>query len=162
MDKSRAAFPGSFDPPTLGHIDIINRACSLFEKVYVVIAVNPLKSYLFSAEERKQMLSAVFEDNKKIEVIVWNGLTADFVKQFNVGVIVRGFRNDVDEKYERELCRVYKESCPQLDFLLLKADPKFKDISSTLVKESAYKGSDLSGFVPYSVNCEVLKKISVC
>ncbi len=162
MDKSRAAFPGSFDPPTLGHIDIINRACNFFEKVYVVIAVNPIKSYMFSSDERRQMLTDIFKENKKIEVIVWDGLTVDFLKKFNVGVIVRGFRNKVDEKYERNLFSVYKASCPQLDFMLLKSDPIYEDISSTLVKEKACKGFDFNSFVPDSVNCEIVKKISVC
>lgn len=162
MDKRIAMLPGSFDPPTSGHIDIINRACEIFEKVYVVIAVNDAKSYMFTSDERKSMLDDIFCNNNKIEVIVCNGLTVEFAKLYNVGVIIRGLRNVNDFIYESDLGNSYKSSCPELEIMYFAAAPEYKNLSSTDVKNSAFKGSDLYNSVPEIVKHEIVKKVVVC
>ena len=93
---TKAVFPGSFDPPTLGHLNVIERASSLFDQIDVVVAVNPEKKYLFSAEERVEMLSKLTEKYKNVSINTWNSLIVDYAEKNNANVLLRGIRNATD------------------------------------------------------------------
>ncbi len=162
MDNTVAMFPGSFDPPTSGHIDIINRACNLFRKVFVVIGVNDSKSYLFSSEERKNMLCSVFSGNEKVEVVVWYGLSVDFAKVHNIGVMIRGIRDISDCKYELDMFETNKNLFPDIDVIFLPSNPMYKTVSSSAVKKLASEFEDYSSAVPECILSELSKKLRSC
>ena len=160
MNKKIAMLPGSFDPPTLGHLDIIERSAALYDKVYVVIADNIAKKTLFTAQERKQMLEDILSGYSNIEVAIWSGLVVDFAKENNVGVIVRGVRAMNDFGYELELAMTYKQMLPEVEVLFIPTDPKYFLIRSSSIKEMAVFGADISKMVPASVLKEVDKKVN--
>ncbi len=156
-----AMFPGTFDPPTLGHIDIIKRTSGLFEKLYVVVANNPSKNTLFSAEERKQLLVDILKDYKNIEVVIWNGLTVDFAKENNVQIMIRGVRTSSDFDYEFELAETNKILYPSIEVLFMPTNPKYFLIRSSSIKEMAAFGADVSNMVPKEVIKAMKMKLKV-
>ena len=160
MNKKIAMLPGSFDPPTLGHLDIIERSAALYDKIYVVIADNIAKKTLFTAQERKQMLEEILSGYSNIEVAIWSGLVVDFAKKLDVGVIVRGVRAMNDFGYELELAMTYKQMLPEVEVLFIPTDPKYFLIRSSSIKEMAVFGADISKMVPASVLKEVDKKVN--
>lgn len=155
MSPLTGMIPGSFDPPTRGHIDLITRASLLCENLYVVIACNPEKKYLFSSAERKEMLEQILAGYKNIKVCIWNGMVVDFAKENSVGLIFRGVRNMDDFEYETELSNAYKSMMPEIEVAFLLSKPEMITISSTAVRKKVLNGSDVSAFVPE----EVLKMI---
>ena len=160
MNRKIAMLPGSFDPPTLGHLDIIERSAALYDKIYVVIADNIAKKTLFTAQERKQMLEDILSGYSNIEVAIWSGLVVDYAKKFDVGVIVRGVRAMNDFGYELELAMTYKQMLPEVEVLFIPTDPKYFLIRSSSIKEMAVFGADISKMVPPSVLKEVDKKVN--
>ena len=127
--------PGSFDPITLGHIDVIRRASELCEKVYVAVMINPEKEYLFSIDERREIAEAACEDLPEVEVISSEGMLYMLAESLSAEVIIKGVRNEVDREYELKMARFNEEKYPAAKTLLLEADESLSGISSTLVRE---------------------------
>ena len=144
----KVLLPGTFDPPTNGHLNILRRASRLFDAVQVVIAVNPQKSYLFNAEERLGMMSALASDLDKVAVSTWNGLIVDFADRIGIHVIVRGVRALADFDYEFELSLMNRSLNPKIETIFLPTDPKYSVIRSSAIKEIALFGGDISNMVP--------------
>lgn len=151
MRPDFAMFPGTFDPPTLGHIDIIQRCSALYKKVYVVIADNINKKTLFSASERKSFMEDIFRDYDNVEIHVWPGLVVDFARQHNIGIMIRGVRSQIDFGYEFELAETNKQICPDIEVLFMPTNPNYFLIRSSTIKEMASFGADISAMVPQVV-----------
>ncbi|MBP9600398.1 MAG: pantetheine-phosphate adenylyltransferase [Lutibacter sp.] len=146
----RAIFPGSFDPITLGHVDIINRALPLFDEIIIAIGVNSDKKYMFSLEDRIQFIKEHFKNEPKISVDTYTGLTIDFCKKTNVDFILRGLRNPADFEFEKAIAQTNRHlSTIETVFLLTSTDTAF--ISSSIVRDVYRHGGDISAFVPSSV-----------
>ncbi|HVP18779.1 MAG TPA: pantetheine-phosphate adenylyltransferase [Spirochaetia bacterium] len=144
----KVLLPGTFDPPTNGHINILKRASRLFDAVQVVIAVNPEKSYLFNADERLGMMSTLARELSNVAVSTWNGLIVDFADRIGVHVIVRGVRALADFEYEFELSVMNRSLNPRIETIFLPTDQKYSVIRSSAIKEIAGFGGDISGMVP--------------
>lgn len=146
----RAIFPGSFDPITLGHVDIVNRALPLFDEIIIAIGVNADKKYMFSLEERVNFIKENYKDEAKIKVTTYSGLTTDYCKEMDVHFILRGLRNPADFEFEKAIAQTNRKlSNIETVFLLTSADTSF--ISSSIVRDVYRHGGDISGFVPKSV-----------
>lgn len=143
-----AMLPGSFDPPTNGHINIIRRTAGLYDKLYVVVADNTYKKCLFSVGERLEMLRGILEDCGNIEVVSYQGLMVDFAKDNKVDVLVRGVRALADFSYEFELAMTNKQILPSLETLFIPTDPNYFILRSSGIKELAMYGADISTMVP--------------
>lgn len=148
MNSSRAMFAGSFDPPTLGHLDIIRRAAVIFDKLFVVIAVNPDKHYMFTPSDRREMLNEMTSDFENVEVCTWDGYSVEFASQHNVGVMVRGIRTKEDFEYEYGMANTNRKLLPDIETILIPADPRYFDISSSKIKHKLSKGEDVKSLVP--------------
>lgn len=145
-----AVFPGSFDPITLGHYDIIKRGISLFDKIYVAIGVNAEKKYMFSLEERMHFIKEAFKDEPKIEVITYKGLTIDLCRKVGAEFILRGLRNPADFEFEKAIAHTNRElSKIETVFLLTAARTSY--ISSSIVRDVLRNGGDYTILVPDSV-----------
>lgn len=154
--KKIAIYPGSFDPITLGHIDIIARSLPLFDEVFVCISNSTQKKYLFNLEERKKLILDNFRDNKQVSIIANSGLTVDAAKSVGAKFVVRGIRTNIDAEYEKSMAVMNKSLFRELETVLLFASPMLSSISSSLVKEVALLKGDVSAFVPANV-VEALK-----
>lgn len=146
--KNVAMLPGSFDPPTNGHIDIIERSATLYDKLFVVVADNVQKSCLFSAEERMAMLKEILKGYDNIEVVTYPGLVVQFAQEHGVGVIIRGVRALVDFGYEFELAMTNMQLNSSLQVLFMPTSPKYFMLRSSAIKEMAAYGADISPMVP--------------
>ncbi len=144
----KAVFPGSFDPITLGHKDIILRAAALFDKLYIAMGKNTSKQYLISAENRLASIRAVFEKYDNIEVIEYNELTVNLCKRLDAKYIVRGLRSGTDFEYERNIAFMNGEMANDIETIFLVTNPQFAGITSTIVREIYKMGGDISRFVP--------------
>jgi len=129
------AVTGSFDPVTIGHVNIVNRAKEIFDKVYVLMLINPDKKYAFDKEERLFMLNKVFSGDDKVEVAFYDGYTADFCKKLGVKTLVRGIRDGVDFEYEKDLAKQNYEY-GQLETLFFVADNGYEFVSSSLIRQA--------------------------
>lgn len=146
----RAIFPGSFDPITLGHFDIIQRGISLFDEVIVAIGVNSDKKYMFTLEERKQFIEEAFKDEPKVRVITYEGLTIDLCKKEKADFILRGLRNPADFEFEKAIAHTNRKlSKIETVFLLTAAKTSF--ISSSIVRDVIRNGGDYTVLVPDAV-----------
>jgi pantetheine-phosphate adenylyltransferase len=141
-------FPGSFDPPTNGHLNLIKRAALIFEELFVVIAINDKKNTLFSSQERYEMMSLLLKDYSNVTVKLWEGLVVKFAEENHVKVMVRGVRALVDFGYEFELAMTNKELSPDVDILFMPTDPKYFVLRSSAIKEIALLDGDISTMVP--------------
>ncbi|KGE73940.1 pantetheine-phosphate adenylyltransferase [Spirochaeta lutea] len=153
-----ALFPGSFDPPTLGHLNLIDRCSGIFDHVYVVIAVNPKKRYSFTAEERKQMLEELVQGYENVSVHTWDKLIVTFAESVNAKVMVRGVRALTDFNYEFELSMLNKGLNSHVETMFLPTDPKYFVLRSTAIKELARLGGDISEMVPEAIKSRVAKR----
>lgn len=146
----KAIFPGSFDPITNGHYDIIKRGVSLFDEVIVAIGVNAEKKYMFSLEDRKRFIEEAFKDEPKVKVITYSGLTIDLCKKEKANFILRGLRNPADFEFEKAIAHTNRVmSKIETVFLLTAARTSF--ISSSIVRDVLRNGGDISQMVPESV-----------
>ena len=146
----RAIFPGSFDPVTLGHYDIINRGITLFDELIIAIGVNADKKYMFSLEERRTFVENAFLDEPKIKVMTYKGLTVDFCKKMDAGFILRGLRNPADFEFEKAIAHTNRKlSEIETVFLLTSSGKSY--ISSSIVRDVIRNGGDVSGLVPNTV-----------
>ncbi len=153
----RAVYPGTFDPVTNGHMDIIKRACKQFDEVIVGVLCNSQKSPLFSTEERVNILKEVTKDIPNVEVRSFNGLSVNFVKECHADVIIRGLRAITDFEYELQMAQTNRILAPEVDTMFLITGLEYAYLSSTTVKEVAAFGEDVSRFVPPYV-AEMMKK----
>ncbi|WP_372882349.1 pantetheine-phosphate adenylyltransferase [Psychromonas sp.] len=151
-------FPGSFDPVTLGHIDLITRASKLAAKVIIAVAVNTSKKPLFNLTERCDLVSESIAHLSGVEVIPFSGLLADFAKEHNAQALIRGIRGSTDADYELQLAQVNKVLNPELETLLLPANAATGFISSTVVKEVFKHDGDIGSLAPSCVKEALLNK----
>lgn len=159
--NSIALFPGSFDPPTLGHLNMIGRACSQFDRVLVGIGMNHRKTGLFTVEERKELLTDLLQDPSfegRASVEIFSGLMVEFARQQGVRTIVRGLRQVSDFEFEYRMALTNRRLAPDIDTLFLMPDEPHTFVSATLVREVAQFGGDLSSFVPEAVADALRKK----
>ena len=141
-------FPGTFDPPTNGHLGIISRAATLFERVVIVVADNPNKGSMFTAKERESMLLELAADFDNAEVHVWDGLIVDFAKREGIRVLLRGVRALADFEYEFELSLMNRALRPSIETIMLPTDQKNVVVRSSGIREIAQFGGDISKMVP--------------
>ena len=146
----KAIFPGSFDPITLGHVDIINRGVTLFDEIIIAIGENSSKDYMFSIDERVEFIESAFKDNPKVSVMNYSGLTIDFCKEIGVDFIVRGLRSPADFEFEKAIAHTNRHlSTLETVFLLTSSQTSF--ISSSIVREIIRYEGDYKKLVPNSV-----------
>ena len=156
---SPVVYPGSFDPLTFGHIDVIRRAKKLFGKVIVAVGSPFSKNFLFTIEERIEIIKDFFKDEKDIEVEKIEGLLVDFVKKKNAKAIIRGIRAVSDFEYEFQMAWMNRKLYPEIEVVFLLPSEKYAYLSSSLVKEIAILKGDLKGLVPEFVIEKIEKKI---
>ena len=155
--KKIAIFPGSFDPFTVGHESIVNRAQVLFDKIYIAIGYNAKKDALFSLEDRKRFVNEVFHDNDKIEVIHFEGLTINLCKELGAKYILRGLRTAADFEYERAIAQVNKAMHEGIETVFLLTMPEHTPINSSIVRDILRHGGDVSKFIPEKVKINKIK-----
>lgn len=143
-----AVFPGSFDPITSGHVDIVRRAVPLFDKIVVAIGENSQKKYLFTLDQRMSWLKDVFADEPKVVIDYYHGLTAHFCRKINAKYMIRGLRNASDFDYEKTISQLNSIIVENLETLFLISRPNFSHISSTIVREIIKGGGDATAFLP--------------
>lgn len=147
----KAVYPGSFDPITLGHLDIIKRLQKIFGEVIILLAQHPGKKYLFSLEERKKLIAESVGHIKGVKVDVHDGLTVDFMKKAGAQVIVRGLRAVTDYEYELVMANMNKRLAPDIETLIVFASPEYYYVSSSTIKEVARYGGKIDQLVPANV-----------
>lgn len=146
----RALFPGSFDPITLGHIDIIERGLKLFDEIIIAIGINSEKKYMWNLEERKRFIEEIFEGNTRIKVRSYTGLTVDFCKEEKASFILRGLRNSLDFSYEKSIAQT-NAMLTGVENIFIISTPELSHISSTIVRDIARNGGNFSKLVPDNV-----------
>jgi pantetheine-phosphate adenylyltransferase len=156
-----AIYPGSFDPITFGHIDIVERAASLFDKVILGVAESQSKNPLFTVDERIELISDIFKDNSRIEAIGYSKqLTVDLARDNNATAIIRGLRAVADFEYEFQLATMNRSLAPDIESIFFTPKDTLIYVSSSLVKEIATFGGDVSRFVPENVKVALENKIA--
>ncbi len=154
-----AIYPGTFDPPTRGHLDILVRACKLFDRLIVAIAENPQKAPFFSAKERLNLLRALTEGMEKVEVEILKGLVANYAQRKGAVAIIRGLRAISDFEYEFQMALANRHLNPQVETVFLMPSENYTFLNSTLVKNIAELGGELNSFVPPLVAELIHKKL---
>lgn len=154
----RALFPGSFDPFTNGHLDIVTRAAQLFDEVVIGIGVNTNKNALFSDDEKVLMIEQATEHLSNVSVVLMTGLTAKFAAQISASILVRGVRNEQDFLYERNISEMNKQ-LTGIDTVFLMTSPENQMLSSSLIKEVAKAGGSVSDFLPMNIAAALDKKL---
>lgn len=152
MKQKIAVFPGSFDPITKGHVDLVNRACLVFDKIIVAVGINSQKKYLFSLEKRLAWLEEVFSSNPKVEIGNFHGLTVNFCKEKDANFLLRGLRNASDFDYEKTISQLNNIIGDNLETVFLISRPEYSHVSSTIVREIILGKGDVSSFVPEIIN----------
>lgn len=155
----RAVFPGSFDPPTNGHLNVIERALDLFEEILIVIAVNSQKKALFSPEERLEMMKKLLSTHSNVSVHLYDGLVVNFAKEHGAKVLLRGIRGLTDFSYEFDLSILNKGLNPKIETLFIATDPKYFVIRSSAIKDLVAFNGDVSHMVPPIVEKALREKI---
>ena len=143
----RAIYPGTFDPMTKGHVDLIERACKLFDEIVIAIAASEAKNPLFTLDERIQIAEKIFESNDKVKVVGFSGLLVDLAKDNDAKILIRGLRVVADFEYEFQLANMNRAMMPELESVFLTPKEQYGYISSSLVKEICKMGGDVSEFV---------------
>lgn len=143
-----AVFPGSFDPITLGHVSIIERALPLFDQIILAIGQNSAKQGYFTLEQRINWLQEIYLQEKKISVHAYSGLTVSFCRSNKAHYILRGLRSEADFTYESVIAQTNRQLAPEIETVFILTDPRYAHISSTIVKEVLRHGGDVSGMVP--------------
>jgi len=141
-------FPGTFDPVTFGHLDIIERALPLFDKLYIGIGINSNKQPMFSPEQRVTWLEEIFKNNSKIEALIYEGLTVDCCKRIEANYILRGIRYVNDFEYEKAIADMNRSLDENIETVFLTCLPKYTSVASTLVRDVIKNGGEVSQFVP--------------
>jgi len=144
----KAVFAGSFDPPTNGHLDVIERTAKIFDEIDVVVSVNPNKKYLFSEEERIMMMKELVKTQPNVHVHSCNELIVNYAKKVNAGVLIRGIRSTNDFSYEFELAQMNQNLNPEIETFFIPTKEKYSIVKSSSIKELAMFGGDISRMVP--------------
>ncbi len=144
-------FPGTFDPVTLGHIDIINRALPLFDKIVVGIGINAAKSPMFSAAQRMAWFNEIYKDDKRVESVTYEGLTIDYCKKIGARFILRGIRFVSDFEYEKSIADANRTMDSNIETVFLTGEPKYTSVASTIVRDILKNGGNASPFLPEAV-----------
>jgi len=144
----RALFPGSFDPPTNGHLNLLERASRIYDEIDVVIAVNPNKGYTFTADERFEMMRELVQEYSNVQVHLWDKLIVTFAEKVGARIMIRGVRALADFGYEFELSMINKGLDPAVETIFMPTDPQYFVLRSTSIKELARLGGDISTMVP--------------
>ena len=153
----KVMYPGSFDPITIGHVDLIERCASMFDEVVVAIMVNDEKNYVFTKEERKQMIEETIKHLDNVEVVIGSGLTVDFANEQDCKVLIRGIRAVMDYEAELQQATANRALREEIETLFLVASPKYSFISSSLARTIASFKGDLKPFVPKHVEEALMK-----
>ena len=154
-----ALYPGAFDPRTKGHLDLIKRSLSIFDKLIVAVAHNPQKKALFSMEERVEMIKLATEGLEGVEAVAFNGLLIELAKTRRVNAIVRGLRAVTDFEYELQIALINRKLCPDIETVFMTPSAKYAYLSSQVVKEVAGFGGCIEGFVPEAIEGRLLRKL---
>jgi pantetheine-phosphate adenylyltransferase len=160
MTYQTAIYPGTFDPITYGHIDVVTRATKVLHKVIILVARNTSKTPMFSDEERVRMVKEVFKKNKQVVVDSFEGLLVQYAQQHGAKVILRGLRALSDFEYEFQMALTNRKLAPDIDTVFLLPDERYTYLNSTIVREVARLGGDVSDFVPPSVRRHLLAKVA--
>lgn len=144
-------FPGTFDPVTLGHVDIINRALPLFDKIIVGIGLNTAKAPMFTSEQRLQWIREIYQDEKRVEGAVYEGLTIDFCRMVGARFILRGIRYVSDFEYEKTIADANRTLDRNIETIFLTGEPKYTSVASTIVRDIIKNGGDATPFIPEAV-----------
>lgn len=154
-----ALFPGSFDPFTNGHLNTVERAANIFDQVYISIVTNTTKQALFTLDEKLDLAQKATKHLENVSVIVQEeGLTVDLAKKLQANFLVRGIRNATDYEYEKNIAFMNSQLNEQVETVFLLSHPEFSNVSSSIIKEIAYFGGDISAFVPQCVHQAILEK----
>jgi len=153
-----AIYPGSFDPFTNGHLDIVDRAALMFDRIVIAIAVNSSKNTLFTLEERKEMILDIVSGRDGIEVVAFDGLLVDFARDTGAKTVIRGIRAVTDFEYEYAIYQMNRELNPELDTVFLLASKQYSFLSSTILKEVARYGQSVSEYASANVNRALLRR----
>jgi pantetheine-phosphate adenylyltransferase len=156
-----ALYPGSFDPVTLGHVDVATRAAALFEKVIIAVYATPSKNLLFSTDERVDLFNNAVRDMPNVEVLPFEGLVVRFAQEIGAAVIVRGLRSGSDFEYEYEMAFMNRKLAPDVDMVSFMTSQEHMFVSSSLLKEVARLGGDITGMVPPLVADAVYAKFGM-
>jgi pantetheine-phosphate adenylyltransferase len=152
MNQNIAVFPGSFDPITKGHEDIILRAAPLFTKIIVAIGVNSQKNYMFSLDQRMRWLEQIFREEKNVSVEAYEGLTVSFCKSRNAKYILRGIRNTADYEFEKNIAQMNNELESSIETIFFVSKPGLSAINSTIIRDILRNKGDVSAFIPKGID----------
>ena len=155
----RAIYPGSFDPLTLGHLDMIKRSAKIVDELVIGVLNNSAKNSLFSLDERVSMIKEMTESMPNVTVASFDGLLVDYMKEINATIIVRGLRAVTDFEYELQMAQTNNKLSPELETVFLTTSLEYSYLSSTIVKEVAAFGGDISQFVPETIERRIQEKI---
>ena len=151
-----ALFPGTFDPFTLGHLDIVNRGLNMFDEVVVAIGMNTGKKHMFSLEQREQWIKEIFDIEPRVRVASYEGLTAKYAEQIGAHFILRGLRTDQDFTYEKQIAYVNEDMSPTINSVFLMSHQTNATVSSTIVRDLIQFGGDYEKYLPTSV-CKAIR-----
>ena len=152
MNKKIALFPGTFDPFTLGHHDIVNRGLKIFDEICIAIGNNPKKNRYFDVETIKTKINYLYEKNERISVISYNKLTAEIAKEINANFILRGLRNTTDFEFENSISQINRDLNVNLETVFLITSPDLAPISSTIIRDVISYGGDINKYLPYKID----------
>ena len=144
-------FPGTFDPITKGHVDVVKRSVSLFDKLVIGIGINSSKQPMFTVEQRVEWIGNIFKNDSRVEVVGYTGLTVDYCQKINARYILRGIRYVSDFEYEKAIADMNRMLAPEIETLFLTCSPEYSTISSTLVRDVIRNGGNVTQFVPAEV-----------
>lgn len=151
MTKKIAVFPGSFDPITTGHEDIVRRGLPMFDEIIIAIGINSEKKYMFPLEKRVESIKYTFKDVSNVRVETYNGLTIDFCKKMNAGYLLRGLRNPADFEFEKAIAQMNRAMAPGIETVFIITAPEFSAVSSTIVRDIIRHNGDATPFVPKGI-----------
>lgn len=157
---SVAVYPGSFDPITNGHLDIIKRGAKVFDKIIVGVLVNVDKKHLFEIDERVRLIKRVTKDMENVEVVSFNGLLVDLLKGYNADILLKGLRNSTDFEYELQMAYINKELDSHIETICMMSAPENLHISSSCVRQIAKFGGNIEGLVPKEIVSDILTRIN--
>lgn len=152
-------FPGTFDPLTLGHVDIINRSINLFDKIVVGVGSNANKTPMFTAEQRLEWIAQIYKHTNKVVGAVYDGLTIDYCKKIGANFILRGIRYVSDFEYEKTIADANRTMDPSIETIFLTGEPKYTSVASTIVRDIIRNGGDASPFLPQAVMDTIKSRI---
>lgn len=156
-----AVYPGSFDPITNGHLDIINRGAKVFDKVIVAVLVNMDKKYLFETDKRVDLIKKVTRDMENVEVRSFDGLLVNFLKEYNTNIILKGLRTTFDFEYELQMAFMNRELDSNIETVCMMSSSKNLHISSSCVKQVAKFGGNIEGLVPSEIVSDIMSRINI-